>query len=142
MTGPTPKADRPAACRKKGWLARMSLSTAAVLLSLLGACHPAETATDMGTERPDMSMMPDLYVGPSCGKIIFCVAECGVSNLTCSANCFQGATPAESIKAGAIALCAAEHCVGGDGGSSVLDLFTCLLSNCQSQVAECDGLPL
>ena len=89
-----------------------------------------------------MTVVSDLSSGPSCGTLVLCIITCGVDKVACDAQCTAGASATEAMKAGALALCAATHCVGGDAGTGLPSILGCLLTNCQSQVAACDGLPL
>jgi hypothetical protein len=90
-----------------------------------------------------MTVVHDLSTGPSCGTLVICLLQCGLGQLACSAKCTAGASAAESMKAGALALCAATHCVSADGGTGGLtSILGCLLTSCQSEVLACDGLPL
>lgn len=129
-----------------------------VLLSLaLGGCnegHPEllNPNADLAArgDLPDPSDMPqsgDLKMGPSCGQIVLCVVQCGVTNLACSQTCFQGAQPSALQQSGALVLCAATNCLaggggdGGAGGGGMLAIFACLSSKCSDEVGKCEGLP-
>ena len=104
--------------------------------------------TDLG---PDMTL-----TGPSCGEMVTCVLQCGLTNLSCSQGCFQGAKTDQITAAGALVLCAATNCLlGGDGGigglgglgggggglgGGTLELVTCMATSCQQELSDCGGL--
>jgi len=84
---------------------------------------------------------PDLVVGPTCGTILLCVvARCGFNDLACAQTCATGASSTEFSKAGALGLCAAQHCVNGSAPSPGPALFQCLQAHCAKELADCDGL--
>ena len=112
-----------------------------------GALADAASSTDLA---PDMTV-----IGPTCGSIVVCSFQCGLTNVTCSTMCLQGTQGPELTKAGALVLCAATQCLlggagsdgglgglggGGLGGAGGLQLLQCLSTNCQQQLANCDGL--
>jgi hypothetical protein len=108
---------------------------------VLGACNSVGQAIDLATPVVDMAVAPaDLDTGPSCGKILTCIVECGLTKPSCDVQCTMGATATEGMKAGALALCAGLHCVGGELGTGLPAILGCLLSSCQSEVSACDGL--
>ncbi|HEY7957229.1 MAG: hypothetical protein ACHQ17_00460 [Polyangia bacterium] len=102
--------------------------------------------SDLAPAR-DLSM-PDL-LGPSCGKIILCILQCGVTNVQCDQTCVAGAQPAAIEQAGALALCAAQNCLQSDGGlslgggnpSDLLGIISCLQQSCPNEVNSCSDLP-
>jgi hypothetical protein len=111
--------------------------------------YPQDLATvgdDLGASD-DMSVSPDLN-GPTCGQILMCmIGQCMLTNLTCDQMCAAGAPTSQITAAGALAFCAAQHCLGGDGGAGLgggvnLGLFLCIAQNCQMQLANCPGLSL
>lgn len=107
-----------------------------------GMHAPDMTAqADLSTVR-DLSM-PDLST-PSCGQIILCVFQCGVTNITCDQGCVTNAQPQAIQEAGALVLCAAQNCLLTDGGvnpSDMLSLLSCIEQQCPNEVNGCEGLP-
>lgn len=105
---------------------------------------------DGGGAVGDLAPPPDLtpvdLAEKSCGQIVSCVVQCGLTNLACDQMCVTGASPAAIQQAGALTLCAAQNCLagqftdGGMGGGGTAGIFECLLSNCGSQVGMCQGL--
>jgi hypothetical protein len=95
----------------------------------------------MSVAPPDLAGTADL-AGPTCGHIVQCVIQCGLTDLTCDQTCFQGAQPEALQQAGALVLCAAQNCLQAqpDGGSGMLGMIQCLLQNCGTEVADCQGL--
>jgi len=116
-----------------------------------GACNqggPLADPVDFGNDAPafgDGGEM-DLTVGDmtqkTCGQVVSCTVQCGLTNLTCDQMCVQGASPTALQQAGTLVLCAAQSCLLGqpDGGGGMAAIFQCLPQNCGTQVAGCDGL--
>lgn len=108
---------------------------------MLVGCEANSPGTDLATGAADMSVVSDLAMAPSCGKIVLCIIQCGLGKIECSAQCAAGANATEAMKAGKLALCAALNCAGGDAGTGFPAILTCLLTSCKSEVTGCDGLP-
>lgn len=120
----------------------------------LGACNEGNSEMMM----PDLAVHADLSVprdlampdlaGPTCGSIVLCIFKCGVTDLQCDQTCVAGAQPKAIQEAGALALCAAQNCLGGDAGAGLgsgpagmLGILNCLEQSCGNEVNSCDGLP-
>jgi hypothetical protein len=140
----------------------------ALALAAAGCNEGNEIATgdfDLGAQSadgaaPDGAAKTDLAAhdmqAKSCGQIVSCVIQCGLTNLTCDPMCIQGADPTAIQQAGALTLCAVQNCLltGGDGGAGGLGglgglggggggtagIFQCLLDNCGTEVSGCSGL--
>ena len=113
---------------------------AVVAAWMLAACSATAPGTDLATVPSDMTVVADLAAGPSCGKIVLCIVQCGLDNTECDAKCPAGANATEAAKAATLALCAALQCAGGDAGTGVPAILGCLISKCQKEVLGCDGL--
>ena len=112
----------------------------AVAAWLLVACSANEPGADLASLPADMTVVADLASGPSCGKILICIVQCGLDKLGCTAQCTAGANATEGMKAGTLALCAALHCASPELGTGLPAVLGCLLASCKSEVLGCDGL--
>lgn len=134
---------------------RIALFAGLIALAMSGlACNegPEELAPPDLAAASDLAIahdlaMPDL-LGPSCGKIVLCILQCGVTNISCDQACVAGAQTAAIQQAGALALCAAQNCLQSDGGvsfgsnpSDLLGIINCLQQSCPNEVNSCSDLP-
>jgi hypothetical protein len=127
-------------------------------LGLAAGCGRTEGGLQVATP-PDMAKraiadlaQPDLAQA-NCGQIVSCAITQAVSNPLGAAQCFQGASAMGQQEAGALFLCAVQHCLapgdggvglgggGGLGGGNQLQLLQCLGMSCQAQLTACQGLP-
>ncbi len=135
---------------------RLALAAFAVMLT---ACHEGNNlANDFGVVEVDLAEPADMNVGPSCGDILGCTVKCGLSDIACSAMCFQGAQKDALSQAGQLLFCAGVNCIaselqsspdggGADGGSGLgsinpLQLIFCISDKCNTQLGMCQGFSL
>jgi hypothetical protein len=110
------------------------------LVSALSACSPSTPAVDFALPPADITVI-DLSTSLSCGTMVLCLVNCGLSKPACGIECAIGVDSTEALKATALGVCAALNCASGDAGSGIFGLLGCLLKSCPTEVAACDGLP-
>ena len=134
-------------------------NVAATLLCLglgfgYGGCSTSTPPTLKPLPPPDMTMKvvdmaePDM-TQETCGAIVSCIIAQGSSN---PLGCFGNVGAMGGGEALQLLGCAAQNCLGGDGGAGLggltgggggnpLGLFQCLSMNCKMQLSNCMGLP-
>src|SRR6185503_13228801 len=112
---------------RSGTMKRRALSLGIICALALSAAACNEGHDEMA--MPDLAAKSDLsapldlaapdLAGPSCGAIVLCIFQCGVTNIQCDQTCVAGAQPKAIQEAGALALCAAQNCLSTDAGSGL-----------------------